>query len=163
MSNPRVVYVAPDGCKLEFGRGNFDEWCVWECGSDGSRYAPRDIDYFASLIQYAETYTAERVYSDFVSIYNVAGTDVSELEVAHVKALADFYQGHIEAVTKVFLILLMGMVAENRKLNTRLGKRIKRLGVYDLLFVSRSVVHAANFMRGKSWRELDGLCREYGF
>jgi len=55
------------------------------------------------------------------------------------------------------------MVAENVKKNTRLGKRIKRLGVHDLLLESGEVAHAAHFMRGLGWREIDVLCRARGF
>ena len=80
--------------------------------------------------------------------------------------LKDLQQQKIELkedAEKTFMILLMSMIAENRKRNTRLGKRIKRLGVHDLLLVSRNVMHAANFMRGMKWHEIDCLCREYGF
>jgi len=55
------------------------------------------------------------------------------------------------------------MIAEERKANTRLGKRIKRLGIHALLMESVSVANAANFMRGMGWREIDRLCRERGF
>lgn len=57
----------------------------------------------------------------------------------------------------------MAMVAENLKANTRLGKRIKRLGVHQLLFENRTVLDAANFMRGMGWREIAGMCEERGF
>ena len=57
----------------------------------------------------------------------------------------------------------MGMVAEEKKAGTRLGKRIKRLGVYKLLVENLSVEESANFMRGMNWRQIDALCRERGF
>ena len=55
------------------------------------------------------------------------------------------------------------MVAEEKKAGTRLGKRIKRLGVYKLLVENLSVEESANFMRGMNWRQIDALCRERGF
>jgi hypothetical protein len=163
MSEPRTIYTATDGTHLEFDMGNFDEWCVWERRSDGSKFAPRDVDYFRKLLNYGETFGHTKVYSDFVAVYDVAGREVTNEAQKVVKARAYEYQTLKEDAEKTFMILLMSMIAENRKRNTRLGKRIKRLGVHDLLLVSRNVMHAANFMRGMKWHEIDCLCREYGF
>ena len=63
----------------------------------------------------------------------------------------------------IFSILYMAMIAEERKKNTRLGKRIKRLGIHKLLIEKSNVLDAANFMRGMGWREIDSLCRARGF
>ena len=63
----------------------------------------------------------------------------------------------------LFTILYMGMIAEERKANTRLGKRIKRLGVHMLLLEGREVDDAANCMRGMNWREIDALCKARKF
>lgn len=64
---------------------------------------------------------------------------------------------------QIYTILYMGMVAEERKAGTRLGKRIKRLGVHKLLVENQSVSDAANFMRGMRWREIDALCSARGY
>ena len=55
------------------------------------------------------------------------------------------------------------MIAEENKAFTRLGKRIKRLGIYKLLIENKSVQQSANFMRGMGWREISDLCNERGF
>jgi hypothetical protein len=55
------------------------------------------------------------------------------------------------------------MLAEEKKAGTRLGKRIKRLGVHKLLIEKRTVDEAANFMRGMNWRTIDTMCKERGF
>ena len=57
----------------------------------------------------------------------------------------------------------MTLVSEENCRNTRLGKRIKRLGIYEMLYSGRTVEDAANFMRGMSWKEIDVLCKERGF
>ena len=57
----------------------------------------------------------------------------------------------------------MAMVAEERKAGTRLGKRIKRLGVHQLLMEHKSPYDSANFTRGMDWKEIAGLCEECGF
>ena len=73
------------------------------------------------------------------------------------------YGIHALKFAKVFSILYMGMVAEENKRFTRLGKRIKRLGMHMLLVERQDVDYAANFMRNMKWREIDVMCRERGF
>lgn len=55
------------------------------------------------------------------------------------------------------------MIAEENKKHTKLGRRIKRLGIYTLLIEKRDLNYAANFMKGMPWRKIDRLCRERGF
>ena len=55
------------------------------------------------------------------------------------------------------------MVAEENKLNTKLGKRIKRLGIYQILIENSSPETAAVFSKGKKWKELDDLMKTKGF
>lgn len=55
------------------------------------------------------------------------------------------------------------MIAEKRKQYTRLGKRIKRLGIYKLLIEKSNIYEAANFMRGMNWKDIDKLCKNRGF
>ena len=57
----------------------------------------------------------------------------------------------------------MAMIAEERKQYTRLGKRIKRLGIYKLLIEKSNIYEAANFMRGMNWKDIDELCKNRGF
>lgn len=163
MDSVQKLYTAKDGSTLEFDRGSFDDWCVWETHPDGRRFAPRDVDYFGTLLMFAEKFGANQVYSDFVAIYDVAESHVTDRSQETVKICAIKYQPLDGLVEKTFMVLLMSMVAENQKRNTRLGKRIKRLGVQDLLFGSRNVTHAANFMKGMRWQQIDALCRKLGF
>jgi hypothetical protein len=64
---------------------------------------------------------------------------------------------------EVYVTLYMGMVAEEAKTGTRLGKRIKRLGVHQVLLERLEPEMAANFSRGKPWYELAYLCQSKGF
>jgi hypothetical protein len=57
----------------------------------------------------------------------------------------------------------MAMIAEEQKQYTKLGKRIKRLGIHMLLIEQLSVHEAANIMRGMGWRDIAVLCDERGF
>ena len=77
--------------------------------------------------------------------------------------LADSYKEEKLQVNKLFTTLYMAMIAEENYPNTKLGKKIKRLGVYEMLFSNREISDAANFMRGMAWRDINELCRQRGF
>jgi hypothetical protein len=55
------------------------------------------------------------------------------------------------------------MIAEENKENTKLGKRIKRLGMYQTLVEKLDPFLAANFSRGMKWQEIDEECHKRGF
>jgi hypothetical protein len=55
------------------------------------------------------------------------------------------------------------MIAEENKENTHLGKRIKRLGMHQLLVEQADPLIVANYSRGMSWRAIDADCKARGF
>ena len=62
-----------------------------------------------------------------------------------------------------FTIIYAGMIAEENKANTILKKRIKRLGMHQLLLENYKAEDAANFSRNKKWKELDAIMKQKGF
>lgn len=159
----QLIKSFEDGAYLEYDRGSFDDWCVYLTKSDGNRRPPRDVDYFSQLKHLANRYGVERIYTDYVRVYDLTGKQVESSALANITAIASAYGADALEIDKIFSILYMAMIAEERKKFTRLGKRIKRLGIYKLLIENRSVSDAANFMRGMGWRDIDILCRERGF
>ncbi|WP_396035026.1 DUF7004 family protein [Candidatus Cyanaurora vandensis] len=63
----------------------------------------------------------------------------------------------------IFTIIYAGMVAEENKKFTKLGKRVKHLGVYQILIEGMPAHQAANFSKGKKWREIATDCKNRGF
>ena len=55
-------------------------------------------------------------------------------------------------------ILYVGMIAEENKRRAMLRKRVKRLGVYQLLIENVAPEEAATFSRGKPWNVIDFEC-----
>ena len=109
-------------------------------------------------------YGHEMIYSDYVEFYELTtkSVELSVFDSITVMSTKYLLDDQIE-INILFSILYMAMIAEEKKENTRLGKRIKRLGIYMLLFENASVSVAANFMRGMKWREIAALCEERGF
>ena len=159
----QLIKEFENGTFLEYDRGGFDDWCVYFTDTNGTRKPPRDVDYFKQLTELAEKYSVEKVYTDYVQVYNLTGKEVEQPALAEISRISASYGRYALDVDIIFSILYMAMIAEERKKYTRLGKRIKRLGIYKLLIEKRSVYEAANFMRGMGWRDIDALCRERGF
>jgi hypothetical protein len=73
---------------------------------------------------------------------------------------------YLEDRTKVeilFTILYAAFISEENKTHTKLGKRIKLLGIHQILFESKSPEDAANFSKGMPWRDISKLYEERGF
>lgn len=152
-----------DGSYLEYDKGSFDEWCVYLVQPNGVRRPPRDVDYFSELKDLSAKYGVQQVYRDYVSVYDITGKKVSTTVFTYISKLAGKYGVDSPKVDILFSILYMAMIAEENRRYTRLGKRIKRLGIYALLIENRSVNESANFMRNMNWREIDKLCTARGF
>ena len=148
---------------IEFDQGAFDSWCVYLTRPGQLRYAPRDTEYFAKLKQLGNNHGHERVYNDFVTYYTPTNRNIDVSVLNLITQLADPYGNDAEEMDIWFSVIYAGMVAEENKANAILKKRIKRLGMHQVLIEGLDAHYAANFSKGKKWRDLDGLMKERGF
>jgi hypothetical protein len=165
--NPKLRLFAelPTGYTLSFGQGNFDEWCIHFQDKSGFTFFPLDTEYFAVLKSVGEVFDAMQLYSAFVAIYEKTGKEQKanpEIEEMITQTALFFYDYRHELLNSLYLIYA-GMVAEENKENTRLGKRIKRLGIHQVLVEKMQPYEAANFSRGMPWRDIDKECKIRGF
>lgn len=159
----RLIKTFADGSLLEFDKGGFDDWCVYLTRPKIGKYAPKDTQYFADIKNYAEKYSPQMIYADFVAIYQAVGKQIEKRVLDMIESLSQKYAGDALGVEVVFTILYAGMVAEENKRLTRLGKRVKRLGLYQTLFDGLLPAQAAAFSKGKPWREIAAECQKRGF
>lgn len=159
----RKINQFSHGGYIEFDKGSFDDWCVFVTRANGERFAPTDIQYFSRLKILAKTYGAQTVYDDFVAIYNRTGTKISKNTLELITVLSRYYGKDSLEMEIWFNVLYAGMVAEENKQNAILKKRIKRLGVHQVLIENMAAEQAAVFSKGKRWTELDKLMKEKGF
>jgi len=152
-----------DGSILEFDQGKFDGWCVYLIRPNQPRYAPKDIQYFQQLLDFAKKYSNSTIYSDFVSIFNRTNKKFSDLVLDHISELSKKYLEDSLEIEIVFSIIYAGMIAEENKAFSKLGKRIKRLGIHQLLIEEHQPGEAVNFSRGKHWSYIDRECKKRGF
>jgi len=152
-----------DGSWLEFDQGAFDAYCIYYCRPHKDRLPPKDARYFKTLIRLADRHGADTIHNDFITIFEQTSNRIEAHVLADIEAMSARYPDDSLLIEQIFTILYAGMIAEENKRYTRLGKRVKRLGMFQILKGGMSAEAAANFSRGKPWRELDALCKEYGF
>lgn len=159
----RLIKRFSDASMLEFDRGNFDEWCIFLTRPTHPRFAPRDWQYFTRLQQLAGRYGADKTYADFAAIFEATGPQLDPQLLAQISATSNDYAQDVLRADIVFTLLYAGMVAEENKAFAPLGKRIKRLGVFQVVMEGMAPREAAVYSVGRPWQELARLCEERGF
>lgn len=150
-----------DKTYIEFDKGRFDDWCIYYV--DNRRVAPTDIGYFTKLKNLAKTHGKQKVYDDFVQIYNATTANINSKVLNNIASMASSYGSDSLEAEKLFTILYAGMIAEENKNKAILKKKIKRLGMYQLLIDDFTPHQAANFSKGKNCRELMSECKNRNF
>ncbi len=160
----RLVKLLRNKKKVIFDRGKFDDWCVYVVGENGEKKAPLDIEYFRDLQQIARDYGTNKVYDDFVVIYQNTTGEIDPKTLKIIDGIVDSYgEEHKDIMEQWFSVLYAGMIAEENKKHAILKKRIKRLGMHQILLLNKTAEFAANFSKGKKWKELDSTMRKLGF
>lgn len=148
---------------IEFDKGTFDEWCVYLTRPGQMRYAPRDTEYFSRIKQLGDRHSSQKIYTDFLKFYTLANKSIDKNILILITNIANTYCNDAEEMDVWFSVIYAGMVAEENKAFAVLKKRIKRLGMHQILIENLDAGYAANFSKGKKWRELDVLMKQRGF
>ena len=148
---------------VEFDSGRFDQWCVYLKKNGTGRYAPVDEEYFRFFKEMAIKHGVDKVYDDFVKVYNKTTASHSAEVINLIKQIAIAYGEDAESMEIWLSVIYGGMIAEENKRNMILKKRIKRLGMHQVLKENVEPAVAAKFSFGKKWRELNTLMIEKGF
>ena len=157
-----VIKKFSDGSVLEYDSGRFDDWCVYLTRPNATRHAPLDINYFTRLQQLALVHSSNKIYNDFVNIYDNTNGQIDENVLNDIGTLSQEYNNDALEI-EIITIVYMGMVAEENKKYTKLGKRIKRLGIHQILIENMNPRIASNFSRGMRWRDIAQECFNRGF
>ena len=159
----RLIKKIYDGSIVEFDTGSFDDWCVYLTVPGENRFAPTDVEYFKALVEFGGIHGHQKIYDDFVIVYDQTTSRIEDKVTSLITEIAKGYGEERIWMDRWLTVIYSGMVAEENKENTKLGKRIKRLGVHQCLIEKLEVIIAANFSKGRKWRELDVIMKERGF
>jgi hypothetical protein len=157
------INTVNDKHTVEFDQGKFDRWCVYLTRNGQARYAPLDDEYFSFFKSMASRHGSKKVYDDFVKVYEVTTPSLSATAIKLIKDISASYNNDREEVEIWFSVIYGGMIAEENKAGMILKKRIKRLGMHQVLIENYEPKVAAKFSYGKKWRDLNGLMKERGF
>ena len=160
---PQKINSFTNGGFIEFDTGNFDDWCVFVTKPAGERFAPTDVHYFLRLKKLGEKHGCRKIYDDFVVIFNRTTKYIDPAVFDLILSLSKYYNEDSSEIEIWFSVLYAGMIAEENKQFAILKKRIKRLGMHQILIDNLDPEFAANFSKGKKWRELDKLMKLKGF
>jgi hypothetical protein len=119
--------------------------------------------YFERLVVLAKKHSRQKIYRDFITLFDKTGTAIDNMVLEWIKIISKPYGEDRIEIRKWFTVMYAAMVAEENKAHPKLGKRIKRLGVYQVLILQKSVLHVVNYSRGRKWYELDEVMKWYGF
>lgn len=160
-------YIDSNGAEVSiyFSEGAFDNYCVYVNEVPNMfRYAMKDDEYFKWILSLSKQYGAVQVWDDFCAIYDIIdmNSNVQPDAKRAMEVAADVDMHYTDDTIKWWLVFYMTMVAECKKENAILKKRIKKLGVYNILFDGYSIDYTTTYMRNKHWRELDELMKERG-
>ena len=158
-----LIKIINNRIGIEFDTGSFDNWCVYLTKPSLARYAPTDVEYFSWMKQQAKIFGAAKIFNDFISIYELTGKEIETVILDKITTLSKDYSAISEEMDTWFTIIYAGMIAEENKANAILKKRIKRLGMHQLLLENYKPEDAANFSKNKKWQELDAIMKRKGF
>jgi hypothetical protein len=148
---------------VEFDLGSFDNWCVYLRRPGQMRYAPRDTEYFSKLKDFGNIHTSQKIYDDFVRFYTHTDKTINPEILDLITKLSDTYGTDTEEMDIWFTVIYAGMIAEENKQFAILKKRIKRLGMHQVLLEGMDPTLAANYSKEKKWRDLDVVMKARGF
>jgi hypothetical protein len=157
-----LITAFDDSTYLCFTRGAFDSWRVTFLNSEGKQtYSPKDtafFDYFLSLTEYGNT---RREIFNIIKRMSKKISKGMEVDFDHLKK--DIYKYaeelHIPEeeqlkFEKAMMSVLAAMLSEEQKAFTKLGKKLKLLGLHQVLIGKMEPKVAANWSRGKPWQEI---------
>lgn len=171
--NNKEEIVTDNDYHFWFDYGNFDEWCVHCKKPNGKMWFAYDREYLAWIRNMARFHGKEKVYNDFIKIYDMAKYDFNMKDAYSVIREVDSHYPYKKnrkrddndkrSAEQWWTYFWMTMVAEERKENAIVGKRIKRLAVYNLLFDEYKLSYVLKYMVNMDWQKLDEYCYERGF
>lgn len=135
------LWTTSDNTDISRGTGNFDDWHITV--NNKTIY---DRQYFQQLKNLAIRYSNQKVYDDFVTVYDSTDFEVNnEVFENIIPRIANTYQSKdYNEVENLFSILYAVMLAEQKR-PLPLKKKIKRLGIYQVLFLNYSPVIASKY------------------
>jgi len=161
---PELIKNLQNNRKVIFDNGKYDKWCVYIVEANGDRKAHFDKTYFNALYNISQKYPQNKLYNDFIKIYDKTNNKIDPDVILLIDEIVNTY--NIEdkiSIEQWLTVLYAGMIAEENKVGAILKKRIKRLGMHQVLLQNIPAEEAANFSKKKPWEDLNAIMKNLGF
>lgn len=158
-----VMPLRYGGEYIFFSKGTVDNWCAYTAKYvDGELKCCMPLDkYYFELLEIIGGLNKENrwaLYSDMKMLFAYTGRSVNPDVVRLIGTMADRYGFFADIAYNCFMHVYYGMIAEENKAGTKLGKLIKLLGIYYLLIGGKTVDEAAECEYGVPWTKLKEEC-----
>lgn len=158
----RGLVINETGLKIYYSKGRKDNWLVNYETVDGAVTHPIDKNYFRWTLELASQYGKDNVWDSFNSIYYSVKKNrwMNEDRELCKRACIKEASKYDEPTLKLWITYYMTMLAEENMPRAILGKRIKRLGVYNILWDEYTLDYVCSYMRDMGWMELAELMKK---
>ena len=157
----KPIKTVPGKYKIYFDKGQFDNWCIHLETPTGKLF-PLDKEYFSIMYNIGNQFTHQQVYNDFLDVFEKTSTYVNQNVLKLITEQSEKYGTLADEYDMWMTVIYAGMIAEENKSNAVLKKRVKRLGMYQVLIEKLEPEFAANFSKGKPWLDLNDAMMERG-
>lgn len=148
--------------KKTIDTGIFVEYAITDFKFD----APTDNDYMQEIRNLASKYGQNEVWRSFLKLYDSIpqqrGVAITRTMTRKVSEIVAQYPCE-KNLRLTFDCLLCAMIAENNREKTKLGKKIKALGIYQSIYeLHLSIPQVTNYSKNKSWQWISKECQRRG-
>ncbi len=147
---------------LEFEHSNKYKWFVYFDQAISDRKHSSYVEHVETLQNFAAKYSPERIYRDFVKIYDATESSVNPDTLDLIALTSEAYADDAADINYLFTIIYFAMLSEQHRKDTKLGKRIKRFAVYQALF-DKVEVEEVTYFPPRKWWLIDAQCIQRGF
>ncbi len=138
------------------------KWFVYFDETVSDRNHAGYVENLRKLQKFAAKYSPERIYGDFVKIYDATQYNVNPDTLDLIAVISESYGSDAADMNYLLTIIYFAMLSEQHRKDTKLGKRIKRLAVYQALF-DKVQPEEVTYFPPRKWWLIDAQCSQRGF
>src|SRR5215216_2190329 len=147
---------------MEFDSRSKYKWFVYFDQANSNRLQTGYVENLRELQNFAAKYSPERIYRDFVKIYDATEININPNTLDLIAEISESYDDDAAKINYLFTIIYFAMLSEQNKKDQQLGKRIKRLAIYQALF-DKVQAEEVRYYVPRKWWLIDAQCSQRGF
>ena len=156
------AFPLADFQSMEFDSRSKYKWFVYFDQANADRQHTGYVENLRELQNFATKYPSERIYRDFVKIYDATEININPNTLDLIAEISESYDDDAGEINYLFTIIYFAMLSEQNQKDKQLGKRIKRLAIYQALF-DKVQAEEVRYYAPRKWWLIDAQCSQRGF